>query len=68
MTERVEVHFVPVSDPTALRELAAAIEARHHTRRRLSAEGVERLAEIVMRGEKPTVGFFLRDRRREREP
>jgi hypothetical protein len=66
MTQRVNVRFVPVSDPQALRDLAAAIEGRHpDARRPLTAEGVERLAEIVMRGERPTIGFFLRYRRPE---
>jgi hypothetical protein len=60
------VRFVPVSDPATLRELAAAIEARQHdARRRLNPEGVERLAQMVLRKEKPTIGFFLRYRRTE---
>jgi hypothetical protein len=51
--------------PSTLRHLAAAIERRDPVlvaRRQLSAEGVERLADILLRGGRPTIGFFRRHR------
>ncbi|MHB8594330.1 MAG: hypothetical protein ACYDB3_08370, partial [Acidimicrobiales bacterium] len=49
--------------PRHLRELAALLEARDPelaARRRLSAAGSERLADILLAGDRPTVGFYLR--------
>ena len=52
-------------DVPTLRELAAILEVRDPAmvaRRSLTSEGVERLAEILLRGGKPTVGFWIRNR------
>ena len=52
-------------DPTVLRELAAVIEYRSPeatARRELSPEGIERLADILLAGSTPTVGFWRRYR------
>jgi hypothetical protein len=54
-----------ILDPSTLRHLASAIEARSPemvARRALTPEGVERLAEILLAGGKPTVGFWRRYR------
>ena len=51
--------------PTTLRALAAAIEARDPVlvaRRSLSAEGIERLADLLLAGQTPTVGLFRKYR------
>lgn len=51
--------------PSTLRDLAAAIEGRDPqrvARRELSDEGVERLADILLAGSEPTVGFWRRYR------
>ncbi len=51
--------------PKTLRDLAAAIEWRSPqatARRELTPEGIERLADILLAGSAPTVGFFLRHR------
>lgn len=48
-----------------LRHLAAAIEARSPTRRalrNLSPEAIEELAEMLVRGDSPTVGWFEKHR------
>jgi hypothetical protein len=50
--------------PTTLRELASLIERRDPAlvaRRQLSPEGLERLAEILLAGSSPTVGFWRRE-------
>ena len=64
-------------DAKTLRDLAAALRARAEAiecdhperfvamRRHLTPEGVERLAEIVAGGSRPTIGFWLRHSRRE---
>jgi hypothetical protein len=51
--------------PRTLRELASIIENRDPelvARRELSDDGVERLAEILLSGSTPTVGFWTRYR------
>ena len=51
------------TDPRTLRELADVIEARSPeatARRRLTPEGVDRLADILLAGSVPTVGFWRR--------
>lgn len=55
-------------EPGTLRALAAAIEgqdSRRVARRQLTPEGVDRLAEILLAGSRPTVGFWRRYRVRE---
>jgi hypothetical protein len=50
-------------NPSTLRDLAAAIEWRSPAavaRRRLTPEGIERLAEILLAGERPAIGLFRR--------
>jgi hypothetical protein len=50
-------------DPQTLRDVATAIEARSPgstARRRLTPEGVERLADILLAGDTPTIGFWQR--------
>jgi hypothetical protein len=50
--------------PETLRDLAGAITARRPStiaRRRLAPEGVDMLAGILLAGQKPTIGFFLRN-------
>ncbi len=57
-------------DPTTLRDLGHALIARAEAAeqadprrkayRNLTPEGIERLAEILASGSRPTVGFFLR--------
>ncbi len=52
-------------DAATLRELAVIKERQDPARlarRQLTPEGVERLAEILVRGDRPTVGFFRRYR------
>lgn len=52
-------------DAATLRELAAVKERQDPARlarRQLSPAGVEILAEILIRGDRPTVGFFRRHR------
>ena len=49
--------------PRTLRDLAAAIEARTpaaRARDTLSPEGVDRLADILIQGTTPTIGFYRR--------
>ena len=49
--------------PRTLRDLAAAIEARTPAvrgRDTLSPEGVDRLADILVSGSTPTIGFYRR--------
>jgi hypothetical protein len=49
--------------PSTLRHLAAAIEGRDAklvARRQLTKEGAERLADILLAGNQPTVGFYRR--------
>jgi hypothetical protein len=56
--------------PRVLRDLAAVIEARTpevRARRALSAEGVERLADILLAGSTPTIGFYRRHTARQEE-
>jgi len=51
-------------DPCTLRDLAAAITARRSStiaRRRLTPEGVDKLADILLSGTTPTIGFFRRN-------
>jgi hypothetical protein len=51
--------------PNTLRDLAAAIEYRSpkaRARRALTDEGLEKLADILLAGSQPTVGFFRRYR------
>jgi hypothetical protein len=53
-------------DPGILRELAAVIEYRSPeatARRGLTPEGIERLADILLAGGTPTVGFWRRYRK-----
>ena len=62
-------------DPTTMRDLGHALIARAEAAeeadprrkayRNLTPEGVERLAEILTVGDRPTIGFFLRNRRTE---
>lgn len=50
--------------PETLRDLAGAITARRPStisRRRLTPEGVEQLADMLIAGQKPTIGFFRRN-------
>jgi hypothetical protein len=52
-------------DPATLRHLAAAIEGRSPemvARRALAPEGVDRLADILLGGGKPTIGFWRKYR------
>lgn len=54
-----------VTDPSTLRHLASVIEATSPevvARRALTTEGVDRLADILLAGGKPTVGFWQRYR------
>lgn len=54
--------------PETLRDLAGAITARRSStiaRRRLSPEGVDKLADILLSGTTPTIGFFRRNWRTE---
>jgi len=51
--------------PSTLRHLASAIEARDPervARRQLTQEGIEHLADILLAGGKPSIGFFRRYR------
>lgn len=50
-------------NPAALRALAAVLEARDpqtRARRSLTDEGAERLADILLSGSTPTIGFWRR--------
>jgi len=50
-------------DPRALRDLAAAIEAQSpeaRARARLTDEGRTELADILLRGDRPTCGWWRR--------
>lgn len=48
---------------SALIGRAAAMEGASRSGRvQLSEEGIERLAEILVRGDKPTIGFYRRHR------
>lgn len=52
--------------PKTLRDLAAAIEYRSpqaQARRELTPEGIELLADILLAGSQPTIGFFRRYRK-----
>jgi hypothetical protein len=53
--------------PGTLRALAAAIEARspgdHLTASDLTAEGIERLGDILTQGQTPAVGLWIRYRK-----
>jgi hypothetical protein len=54
--------------PETLRDLAGAITARRPStiaRRRLTPEGVDKLADMLIAGKKPTIGFFGRNWRTE---
>ena len=47
--------------PETLRDLAGAITARRPSmiaRRRLTPEGIDKLADMLLAGQKPTIGFF----------
>ena len=58
-TERILEHL----SPRTLRDLAAALEARTpavQARGTLSAEGVDELADILVAGDSPTIGFYRR--------
>jgi len=58
------VNLVSLS-PKTLRNLAAAIEGQdpqRAARHELTPEGVERLAEILLAGSQPTIGFWRRYR------
>lgn len=58
--------FLLELDPGHLRDLAAVIEWRSpaaRARRELTPEGVERLAEILLAGDTPTLGFWKRHRK-----
>jgi hypothetical protein len=60
-SSQVLVHL----SPSNLRHLAAAIEGRDPqlvARRHLTKEGIEKLADILLAGSEPTVGFFRRYR------
>lgn len=51
-------------DAQTLRELAAVVERRDPlriTRSRLTEEGVELLADILLSGTVPTIGFYRRN-------
>ena len=53
---------LPRLSSRTLRELAAVIERQDPARKarlELTEAGVERLAEILMAGDRPTVGFYL---------
>jgi hypothetical protein len=55
------VRTMPTTDPATLRELAAIIEHRQtRLRARLSAEKLEELADMVMAGRTPTIGWWRR--------
>jgi hypothetical protein len=46
---------------SALMGRAVTMEEDHRARRvQLSDEGIEKLAEILVRGDKPTIGFYRR--------
>jgi hypothetical protein len=52
--------------PSTLRHLAAVIERqdpKRIARHQLTDEGVERLAEILISGSRPTIGFWRKYRR-----
>ena len=54
--------------PKTLRDLAAAIEARSPeatARRVLSDEGIDRLADLLIDGQTPTIGLFRKYRKEE---
>jgi hypothetical protein len=54
---------LPATSPEILRELAAVIEARdpgRRARQSLSPEKVEELADMLLRGDRPTVGWWKR--------
>jgi hypothetical protein len=58
--------FLVDIDPRTLRDLAAAMEARHPervARQSLTDEGLEKLADLLLAGGKPTIGFFRKYRR-----
>jgi hypothetical protein len=61
----MRAEFLTRIEPRTLRDLAAVMESRTpevRARRSLSAEGVERLAEILAAGGRPTIGFWRRYR------
>jgi len=50
-------------DPKALRDLAAAVEVQSpetRARARLSDEGRAELVDMLIRGDRPTIGWWLR--------
>jgi hypothetical protein len=58
-------------NPRTLRDLADLIEARSPeaiARRSLTDEGVEKLADILLAGNRPTIGLFRKYRRRDVAP
>jgi len=55
--------FAEQFSPDTLRHLAAAMNAEAPelvARRRLTEEGVERLAQLMEEGRRPTIGFYRR--------
>ncbi len=53
--------FLAVLEPRTLRELAAVIETRRpQPRHDLTPEGVDKLADILLAGSSPTIGFWRR--------
>ena len=65
MTAQAVAQILDHLDPSTLRELASVIEGQDPERRalrELTPEGVERLAEILIAGGRPTAGFWRRYR------
>jgi hypothetical protein len=65
--EDAEAPFLPSTTPEVLRELAALLEAREpnragseRARRSLSPEALEELADMLLRRDRPTVGWWCR--------
>lgn len=53
-------------NPRVLRDLAAAIESRDPAARarvELTPEGIDRLADLLLAGGRPTIGFWRRYRK-----
>ena len=47
-------------DPDELAHVAVALRSRQHDVRRLPAEAVEELADMLLRGERPALGWWRR--------
>jgi hypothetical protein len=61
---------LPSTSPEVLRELAAVIEKRdpaRRARRSLDADSLEELADMLLSGKRPTVGWWCRHLPKDRE-